>query len=260
MRKPDGRETRCPREVFRAGFADDYLWPCAMTNALRLLPLVLLGLLVGCAEQPPPAWPSSEPAAKPGAAGLVTAGEKREATTASVPSGALDVPEGGCPSTESSPDPTGCTAARALPVALTYIPTKLSGLLPLPGGKVRNQSARDVYAIGSVPGAPAAGAWEIVRIPAGATLGGDLRGDAQHTTMDVDWVSATPPTPDDRGGFTYGPLAMGVKVFDGGELRVVDRPGGGVRFWLASSGSLPNKIATAGQMNGGSAIVYVPRR
>jgi hypothetical protein len=71
-------------------------------------------------------------------------------------------------------------------------------------------------------------------------------------------VSPTPPTPDGRGGFAYGPLAIGVKIFDGGELTVVDRPGGGVRLWLNASGSLPNKITTAGQMNGGSAIVYVP--
>jgi hypothetical protein len=184
--------------------------------------------------------------------------KEREAATQGVPPGALDVPEGGCLATEGDPNPV-CAAARALPVAMTHIPTKLNGLLPLAGGKVHNKSTRDIYAVGSVPAG--AGPWEIVRIPAGASLGGDLRGESPRTTTDVDWVSATPPVPDDRGGFTYGPLAVGVKVFDGGELTVVDRPGGGVRFWLTADGSLASKITTAGQMNGGSAIVYhVPRR
>ena len=51
-----------------------------------------------------------------------------------------------------------------------------------------------------------------------------------------------------------------MKVFDGGELTVVDRPGGGVRLLLTAAGSLPSKITTAGQMNGGSAIVYATPR
>jgi hypothetical protein len=233
-----------------------------MTNAGRVQLSVLLGLLVGCEAGPPPSWPSAAPAARPGTPSLVSPSsplEKREAATEGVPPGALDMPEGGCLGTDGDRDPA-CAAARALPVALTHIPTKLNGLLPLPGGKVHNQSARDIFAVGSVPGGPGAGSWEIVRIPAGASLGGDLRGGTLHTTTDVDWVSATPPAPDERGGFTYGLLAIGVKVFDGGELTVVDRPGGGVRFWLTAAGSLASKITTAGQMNGGSAIVYVPRR
>jgi hypothetical protein len=75
-------------------------------------------------------------------------------------------------------------------------------------------------------------------------------------TTDVDWVSATPPAPDGHGGFTYDPLTVGVKVVDGAELTIVDRPGGGIRFWLSAS----SKIVTAGQMNGGSPITYVARR
>jgi hypothetical protein len=183
-----------------------------MTNTSPVELPVLLALLVGCADRPPPVYPSSAPAATPGATDAPESSPaKRDAKAEGVPPGALDIPEGGSPA-EGSRD-LACAAARALPVVLTYIPTKLNGLLPLPGGKVKNQSARDIYAIGSLP---AAGAWEIVRIPAGASLGGDLRGESPHTTMDVDWVSATPPTADDRGSFTYGPLTVGVKVVDGG--------------------------------------------
>jgi hypothetical protein len=220
---------------------------------------VLVGVLVGCAERPPAAFPSAEPA--PLAASTAdpdSTPEKREAPGQGVPAGALDIPEGGCLATEGDPDAV-CTAARTLPTALTRIPTKLNGLLSLPGGTVHNHSARDIFVIGSVPRTASAGPWEIVRVPAGASLGGDLSGGHPQTTTDVDWVSATPPTPDGKGGFTYAPLALGVKIFDGGELTVVDRPGGGVRFWLNAAGSLPSKITTAGQMNGGSAIVYLPR-
>jgi hypothetical protein len=224
-----------------------------------VLASVLLGLLVGCEEHPPPAFPSPEPASLGASTTSDRTPEKRAAPGQAVPAGALDIPEGGCLATEGDPDPV-CTAARALPTALTRIPTKLNGLLPLPGGTVHNHSARDIFVIGSVPRTSGAGPWEIVRVPAGASLGGDLSGGHPQTTTDADWVSATPPTPDGRGGFTYAPLALGVKVFDGGELTVVDRPGGGVRFWLNAAGSLPSKITTAGQMNGGSAIVYLPPR
>ena len=167
------------------------------------------------------------------------------------------MPEGGCSPAEGDPV---CSLARALPIALTSIPTKLNGLAPLPGGKVHNRSARDIYAIGSVPAGRASGPWEIVRVPAGASLGGDLRGEAPMMTTDVDWVSAMPPTSDGRGAFTYRPSAVGVKVSDGGELTVIDRPGGGVRFDMTANGPVAQKITTAGQMNGGSAIVYVPPR
>ena len=223
-----------------------------MTNAWSVQLSVLLGVLVACEHRPPPSSPSSQPAAEPRA----DSSAEPEAATQSVPPGAFDVPEGGCPAAESHADPV-CASARALPVVLTEIPTKLNGLLPLAGGKVHNHSSRDLYAIGSVPGT---GSWEIARVAAGASLGGDLRGEAPHTTTDVDWVSASPPAPDGRGAFRYDPSAIGVKVFDGGELTVVDRPGGGVRFELTSPGPLASKISTAGQMNGGSAIVYVPRR
>jgi hypothetical protein len=234
-------------------------------KACRLSLALFVGLLLaGCEDRPPPAWPSPAPASIPSAAAPVVraddgSAEKRAPSMQGVPTGALDIPEGGCPSREV--DSSGaCAAARALPVTLTEIPTKLHGLLPLPGGKVHNRSARDIFAVGSVPAAAGGGPWEIARIPAGASLGGDLQGGSSHTTMDVDWVSATPPAPDGRGGFTYGPLDIGVKIIDGGELTVVDRPGGGVRFWVTVEGSVGSTITTAGQMNGGSAIVYAPRR
>jgi hypothetical protein len=139
---------------------------------------------------------------------------------------------------------------------MTEIPTKLGGLLPLPGGKVHNRSTQDIFAVGSLPPGPGAGPWEIVRVQAGASLGGGLRAGSRQMTTDVDWVSATPPTPDGRGGFAYDTQAVGVKVVDGGEVTIEDRPGGGVRFWLSGA----SRITTAGQMNGGATIVYTLRR
>ena len=214
----------------------------------------LLAIVMACEHAPPPASPSPGPAAEPRADG---AAERPEAATPGVPPGAFDVPRGGCPAAAGGPDPL-CAAARALPVSLTPVPTKLHGLLSLPGGKVHNRSTRDLYAIGSLPGA--SGSWEIVRVPAGASLGGELHGGSPQTTTDADWVSATPPAPDGSGGFRYDASAIGVKVFDGGELTVVDRPGGGVRFELNGAGPLASTITSAGQMNGGAAIVYAPRR
>ena len=227
--------------------------------SLKLAVLLgFLGVLAGCEDRPPPSFPPAE-AARLTAEPLLTApveppSEKPEARRQGVPPGALDIPNGGCPSLESHPDAI-CAAARALPTALTHIPTKLNGLLPLPGGKVHNRSTRDIFAIGSLPGV---GSWEIVRVPAGASLGGDIFGGAAHTTTDVDWVSATPPTPGERSGFSYDPAAIGVKIVDGAELTVDDLPGGGVRFWLSAEGAFPSQIRSAGQMNSGSAILYVP--
>jgi len=225
-----------------------------MTNAWSVQLAVLLGIVVACEQRPPPASPSPDPGAEPRAD---SPAEKPEAATPGVPPGAFDVPQGGCPAAGGDADPL-CAAARVLPVTLTRIPTKLHGVLALPGGKVHNRSTRELYAIGSLPGA--SGSWEIVRIPAGASLGGDLHGGSPQTTTDVDWVSVTPPAPDGSGAFRYDISAIGVKVFDGGELTVVDRPGGGVRFELDGAGPFASNITSAGQMNGGAAIVYAPRR
>jgi hypothetical protein len=76
-------------------------------------------------------------------------------------------------------------------------------------------------------------------------------------TRDLDWVSAVPPVVDASGRFAYPPTAVGVKIYDSGELTVVDRPGGGVRFDL-KSGALPNRIASVAEMNGGSPVVHTP--
>jgi hypothetical protein len=140
----------------------------------------------------------------------------------------------------------------ALPLEPTPLPTKLGGAVPLPGGKVHNRSGRDMYAVAS-----RGGTWEILRIVAGATVGGDVIGEGPYLTRDVDWVTAFPPAAEPGGGFAYAPTTVGVKVYDSGELTVLDRPGGGVRFDM-TSGTPPNTITTAGQMNGGSRIVSAP--
>ncbi len=115
----------------------------------------------------------------------------------------FDVPGGGCAVAERD-SPRVCTSARELPLALSFVPTKLHGLAPLAGGQVKNRSSREVYAIGSSPGGR-----EMARVPPGATLGGELAGDTRHTT--VDWVSAIPPTLDGSGAFRYEPSTLGVK-------------------------------------------------
>ncbi|MDB4994002.1 MAG: hypothetical protein JWM74_1434 [Myxococcaceae bacterium] len=138
----------------------------------------------------------------------------------------------------------------ALPLVPTALPTRLGGAVPLPGGKVHNRSGRDLYAVASRGG----GTWEILRIVAGTTIGGDVIGEGPYLTRDVDWVTAVPPVADPGGGFAYDPTTIGVKIYDSGELTVLDRPGGGVRFDM-TSGTLRSTIASVGQMNGGSRIV-----
>ena len=208
---------------------------------------VLLGAL-GCGDRPPPSAPAP---ATPVARSESASGE-REAAPPEAP-GVFDVPGGGCAVAERD-SPRVCTSARELPLTLSFVPTKLHGLAPLAGGQVKNRSSREVYAIGSSPDR-----WEIARVAPGATLGGELAGDARHTTTDVDWVSAIPPTPDASGAFRYEPSTLGVKISDGSTLDVVDRPGG-VRFELGPRGPLGAEITTAGRMNGGSVIVFTPKR
>lgn len=213
----------------------------------RACGLVLLVLAASCGGQEtawragtvlPPSLPPSPPPTSP-APSAPRPAEPALTTSAAVPGPALDASK----------------AMATLPLTPTPQPAKVVGSIPIPGGKVHNRSARDVFAIGSLGG----GAWEILRVPAGATVGGELLGAGPFLTRDVDWISAVPPVADPGGGFSYAASTPGVKISDAGELTVLDGPDDGVRFDMAT-GPIPSTAATVGQMNGGSPVLHAPRR